>query len=231
MIEFLCEPDLVGKIPEPQRSNRFMPEWFRALDRKILADGPEQGAKLTVKACMPVTDVYALGFILPLAFDVTLIVSPDCRDIQAEWDDDCPFNAIEPHEPAQIGAFDPPFERAVPMKFVNPWRIKVPDGFSVLFTPPLSHPELPFLPFSGLVDCDCFATNVNIPFLWNGPTGRQTIPAGTPIAQCVPIARETMVKEYIARAADESELSEQAAANARKYGEKGAYAKDWRVRK
>ena len=138
---------------------------------------------------------------------------------------------IEPHKPGQIGAFDPPFEDAMPMKFINPWRIMVPDGYSVLFTPPLSRPDLPFLPFSGLVDCDRFATNVNIPFVWKGETGRHTVAAGTPIAHCVPVLRDAMIKEHVARAATPQEMDDQAAANQRKYGEQGAYTRDWRARK
>ncbi len=231
LIEFLCAPELFGHIPAPHRTNRFIPEWFRRLDRRMPPGEPGEERKLTVKACMPVTDIFALGFILPLAFDVTLEISPDRRTIRTQWADDCPIVPIEPHKPGQIGAFDPPFEDAMPMKFVNPWRIKVPDGYSVLFAPPLSRPDLPFLPFSGLVDCDNFDTNVNIPFLWTGATGRHTVKAGTPIAQCVPVLRDAMIRNHASRAATAEEQGEQAAANARKYGEQGAYAKDWRVRK
>lgn len=224
-IDFICSPELFGKMPEPQRANRFVPEWFRRLNRKMDGAAPGEEAKLTIKSCMPVTDVFALGYILPLAFDVTLDISPDRRTITTHVETDCPITMIEPHKPGQIGAFDPPFEDAMPMKFINPWRIMVPDGYSVLFTPPLSRPDLPFLPFSGLVDCDRFATNVNIPFVWKGETGRHTVAAGTPIAHCVPVLRDAMIKEHVARAATPQEMDDQAAANQRKYGEQGAYTR------
>ena len=103
-IDFICSPELFGKMPEPQRANRFVPEWFRRLNRKMDGAAPGEEAKLTIKSCMPVTDVFALGYILPLAFDVTLDISPDRRTITTHVETDCPITMIEPHKPGQIGA-------------------------------------------------------------------------------------------------------------------------------
>ena len=119
----------------------------------------------------------------------------------------------------------------MPLKFINPWRIKVPAGYSVLFTHPLSRPDLPFTCFSGMVDCDRFDTTINFPFTLTGTPGEHHLPAGTPIAQLVPLRRDTLLKEPVARASTEAELAEQDAAKQRKYHEESTYARDWRVKK
>ncbi|NCP11287.1 MAG: hypothetical protein GW859_04910 [Sphingomonadales bacterium] len=230
-IEFLCDPALIGTIPPPERAVRFAPDWFRRLERELGVPDAHGLPGMTAKACLPMTDAFSLGFVIPLPFAIRIMVPEDRVSIQLGWDPTAPFQPIEQHLPAQIGAPAEPFASTMPLKFINPWRIKVPPGYSVLFTPPLSRPDLPFTCFSGLVDCDRFDTTVNLPFVWSGPVGTFDLPAGTPIAQVVPIARGGLIKRGSARASSEAELAEQAAAATRKYGEQSTYARDWRVKK
>lgn len=230
-LEFLCDPALFGRIPAPGRAIRFAPEWFRRLPRDMAMPNAHGLPGLTAKACLPMTDAFALGFVIPLPVDVRVVVPEDRLAIRFGWADDAPFAPIEQHHPAQIGFPEPPFERTVPMKFINPWRVKAAPGVSVLFTQPLSRPDLPFTCFSGFVDCDRFDTLVNLPFAWTGLAGDHVLPAGTPIAQLIPIRRDAMIKDDVARAASAAELAEQAAAAGRKYGEQSTYAREWRVKK
>ncbi|WP_432768849.1 MAG: hypothetical protein HEQ22_16025 [Sphingopyxis sp.] len=230
-IEFLCDPALWGRIPPPERAIRFAPDWFKRLNRDMGMTYENGLPAMTAKACLPMTDAFALGFVIPLPFDVRILVPEDRVSIQFGWADDLPFAPLEQHHPAQIGAPAPPFERVMPLKFINPWRIRVPAGYSLLFTQPLSRPDLPFTCFSGLVDCDRFDTTVNLPFAWTGASGDHVLPAGTPIAQLVPIRRDTMIRHDGARAATADELAVQAAASERKYGEESTYRREWRVKK
>ncbi|MBB3033366.1 hypothetical protein [Alteriqipengyuania lutimaris] len=230
-IEFLCDPALFGRIPAPERAIRFAPEWFRRLDRDMGMPDANGMPGLTVKACLPVTDAFALGFVIPLPYDVLLHVPEDRVSIGLGWAENVAFAPIDQHHPGQIGAPNAPFEAAMPLKFVNPWRIKVPEGYSALFMQPLNRPDLPFTTFSGLVDCDRFDTTVNMPFLWTGPLGEHVLPAGTPIAQIVPIRRDALIKEGQARASSEDERAEQNEAARRKYNEVSTYAREWRVKK
>ena len=230
-IEFLCDPALFGRIPAPERAIRFAPEWFRRLDRDMGMPDANGMPGLTVKACLPVTDAFSLGFVIPLPYDVLLQVPEDRVSIGLGWAENVAFAPIDQHHPGQIGAPEAPFEAAMPLKFVNPWRIKVPEGYSVLFMQPLNRPDLPFTTFSGLVDCDRFDTTVNMPFLWTGPLGEHVLPAGTPIAQVVPIRRDALLKAGQARASTEDERAEQNEAARRKYNEISTYAREWRVKK
>ena len=231
MIEFLCDPALAGKIPAPERAIRFAPDWFKRLNREMGMAYENGLPAMTAKACLPMTDAFSLGFVIPLPFDVLIVVPEDRMAIQMGWAEGVPFQPLEQHHPAQIGAPEPPFERVMPLKFINPWRIKVPDGYSVLFVQPLSRPDLPFTCFSGFVDCDRFDTTVNLPFAWTGPVGEHVLPAGTPIAQLIPIRRDTLIKHDRARGSTPEELADQAAAQGKKYGEESAYMREWRVKK
>jgi len=230
-IEFLCAPELVGRIPEPARSVRFAPEWFRNLPREMGMNYPNGLPALTAKGCLPMTDAFALGFTIPLPFEVRFTVPADPMLIRFSWAEGLPFAPIEQHHPAQLGAPAPPFGRTRPLKFTNPWRIKVPEGYSLLFVHPLNRPDLPYTCFSGLVDGDRFATTVNFPFFWTGEPGDYVLPAGAPIAQVIPLRRDALIKDGAARAASGEELAEQAEASGRKYGEPSTYAREWRVKK
>ncbi len=230
-IEFLCDPALAGRIPAPERAIRFAPDWFKRLEREMDMKDAHGLPGLTAKACLPMTDAFSLGFIIPLPLDVQFHIPEDRVSIQMGWAPDAPFQPVEQHHPGQIGAPEPPFQSTMPLKFINPWRIKVPQGYSVLLTQPFSRPDLPFSCFTGFVDCDRFDTTINLPFTWTGNPGDYLLPAGTPIAQIVPICRDTLLKQGAARASTQVELDEQAAAVKRKYGEESTYARDWRVKK
>lgn len=231
LISFLTEPELAPLMPAPQRAARYMPDWFKQLEREMGMPDPNGLPGLTVKACLPVTDVFTLGWILPLPFDVRILVPEDRVNIQMGWAPDVPFQPVEQHHPGQIGAPNAPFERTMPLKFMNPWRIRVPEGYSVLFTPPFNHFQLPFTCFSGLVDCDRFAAKVNLPFAWTGAPGDYTLPAGMPLAQMVPIKRDTLLPRDEARVSSAAELAEQGQATYRKHNEESVYRREWREKK
>lgn len=230
-IEFVCDPALKGLIPEPERASRFLPDWFRSLQRDMGMPDPNGLPGLTVKACLPVTDAFTLGWIVPLPFSVRILVPEDRVNIQMGWAEDVPFQPVEQHHPGQIGAPAAPFAQTMPLKWMNPWQIRVPDGYSVLFTPPFNHFQLPFTCFTGLVDCDRFTPRINFPFAWTGAPGDYTLPAGTPLVQVVPIQRTSLPTGHTVRASSEVERRELADATDRKFNEESVYRREWRERK
>jgi len=61
-IKFLCPPEFDGKIPKPARASKFLPDWFRDLPREMDMTDEHGLPGLTVKACLPVTDIMSLGW-------------------------------------------------------------------------------------------------------------------------------------------------------------------------
>lgn len=231
MIEFICRPELLGSIPSPVPAGRAIPEWFRRLDRQL----PEKDAfglqGLTAKACLPFVDAMTVGYILPAAYDITVYSDSANNVVRFDWASSLPFEPIGTHTSDQLGAPNDPHSKSAPFKFINPWQLKVPEGYSVIFTQPYNHAELKHEAFSGLVDCDRFPTTVNIPFLWKGLNGKSMIKAGTPIAQIIPIKRKAALSHFTVRAANKDELELRAKTDAQKYGEISSYAREWRAKK
>lgn len=78
---------------------------------------------------------------------------------------------------------------------MNPWAIKTPKGYSVLFVQPF-HRESVFTILPGIVDTDSYTIPVNFPFVINDSNFEGTIPMGTPIAQVIPFKRDSWKMEF-----------------------------------
>lgn len=185
-IEFLCSEEDYGVIAEPIPANKVLPDWYKNLEGKI---GPGLG-KSTVKRCMPFLDAMTMGWIIPLAAEVEAHYKREGK-ADFSWNFDKPI--IATHDVAQIGGDSHPFGSRGVMKFNNYWAIKVPDGYSLLFTAPLNRVEPRFQPFSGVVDADKYFNFVNIPFVWTGDKFHGVLEKGTPIVQVIPFKRDGII--------------------------------------
>ncbi len=134
------------------------------------------------------------GFLMPLICDLRI------ENGEITWDNDLPHGrAFEyPHSP--IGFHDgdqvadtPLFEPdRLLVKFHNLWTIKAPEGYSLLFTHPVNRFDLPFTTLNGLVDCDRYCDSlIHFPAHWHETNFSGVLPRGTPVAQCVPVKRES----------------------------------------
>ena len=230
-IKFLCPPELDGRIPKPARASKFLPDWFRGLPREMDMKDEHGLPGLTVKACLPVTDIMSLGWIIPLPVDIRAGIHPKTGQFNFHWDETSPFKPLDMHHPGQIGSDKPgPFAGAMPFKFLNPWRVVLPAGWSAQFLHPINHLELPFRAFNGAVDCDALDVPVNVPFLWIGGGEDIHLPAGTPMVQVVPYQRSAMRLTSDIRAETQEENTVRATALGRKYSEESVYAREWRRR-
>ena len=107
------------------------------------------------------------------------------------------FPVVETHKTAQIKGMpmQKEFEEQ-PFKWNSPWLIKTPKGYSTLFTHPLNHFDLPFITMSGIVDTDSYTMPINFPFILRSDF-EGIIPKGTPIAQIIPIKRDSWLSEKL----------------------------------
>lgn len=205
-IEFLCEPEDHGVIPEPFPSRKFLPEWYKALPQKRNKQNTLENG--TLKRCPPFLDAMTVGWIIPLAADVEIITNNDASGLNYKW----VFHktVIENHTMDQITTPEAPNPNLPkpPLKFLNYWYIKVPKGWSVLFLSPLARPDHRFTCLPGLVDADGYNEYINFPFFFNQPNYTGIIKAGTPLVQAIPIKRSNIMKDYDVRVISKSEKAD-----------------------
>ena len=200
-IVFSCPPDMFGRLPEPQLARRTAPEWYRAMPMENPL--PEGGQDLTVKHCMPFLDALTHGFIMPLQADITV------TDGRFDWDWPFDESPLSLHFPTQAPGV--PFVRPdeVVVKAHNFWSIRTEPGWSILFTHPLNRLDLPFRTLSGLVDTDGFdSLPVHFPMMWADRDFAGTLPAGTPVAHCIPVKRDRLEMETAAMTGEEDEAAQ-----------------------
>jgi hypothetical protein len=175
--------DLYPPIP----ASKNMPEWYKETESytgKIKKPRDAGDTSATIKRCMPVFDAMTAGYLILLNADI--YVKPDKQGGSFfQWQD----NNIEFHPKQQAGKYPVAKNDAIP-KFMNKWIVTTPKGYSTLFMQP-AHRDLPFRILEGVVDTDTYYHPTNFIFTINDPNFEGLIPAGTPIAQAIPIKRET----------------------------------------
>jgi hypothetical protein len=190
-------------IPEefsPKPSSKHIPDWYKDLDSYMDKDKKPNGSGVTsatIKRCMPVFDSINSGYIIPTPCDIWITQKPleeNSNKTQPfyEWPG---LTAIEfhpiiqaPNHPSNKG-----HEISYP-KWTNPWGIKTPPGYSVMFVQPW-HRESVFTILPGVVDTDKYSAPVNFPFVLNDIKFEGLIPAGTPMAQVIPFKRDSWKME------------------------------------
>lgn len=188
-------------IEQPQPASRFIPDWYKNMksytgdDKKPSGNG---GTTATIKRCMPVFDAIISGYIITLPADVYVSIKEEKQYF--EWSA-LGLISFHPIEQAPEHPIRKPHDYA---KWMNPWAIKTPKGYSTLFTQPM-HRESVFTILPGIVDTDTYTAPVNFPMVINDPNFEGLIPKGTPIAQVIPFKREDWQMEI----GSEKELKEQ----------------------
>ncbi|MBR9765931.1 MAG: hypothetical protein GYB53_21035 [Rhodobacteraceae bacterium] len=188
-----CHPALEPLLPKPVPARRALPDWLREMPSEAASEVLDGAMVRTVKHCPPFLDALGLGVMIPLACDLLFEAGA------VSWDWDMPALPDTLISRAPIGVHVPeqasgaPWQLAVNsvLKFMNFWTLEVPPGWSLLFTHPMNREELPFRTLSGVVDCDLFRDGyVHFPALWTERDFTGTLPAGTPVAQVIPIPAE-----------------------------------------
>ena len=192
-------------FPKPQRASKFMPEWYKNLQKDI--PGSAMGEAGTVRRCVPVLDSICNGYIIPAWCDHHVSVKWE------EGEDGEPVKTIFVSIPGDIGLAEKvgthgwqqvgdqcPIKKfpmgQVLLKFINPWVIETPPGYSVLFkSPPHQFSDVHIM--EGVVDTDEYHRQIHFPFFWSGQDeGEYTIKTGDPLVHVVPFKRESYDIEF-----------------------------------
>jgi hypothetical protein len=182
---------------KPQSAIKFLPKWFNKIpqfsknDKKfrIFSNGEMNS---TIKWCNPFLDSLSAGYMIQLEYDLQVTV--ENGESFFVWKSGGE-KLVDLHSKDQISkSMIPNGFSEQPYKFRNDWAIKTPKGYSALFVHPLNRGDLPFYTLSGFVDTDDYNVPVNFPFLIQKDF-EGVILAGTPIAQIIPIKRESWQHE------------------------------------
>lgn len=175
------------ELDAPKPASKLIPDWYKdtfSYKDEIKKPSGNGTTTATIKKCMPVFDAMTAGYIIETPADVYVSIRENAQWF--EWSD---HKMVEFH-PLQQAPLHParkPFDYP---KWMNPWAIATPKGYSVLFVQPF-HRESPFTILPGIVDTDQYTPPVNFPFVVNDPLFEGLIPKGTAIAQVIPFKRES----------------------------------------
>ena len=187
LIEFHCGDP--GYFPHPFPASRAVPQWLKDMptDRPLnvqLPEGPRTVDVPSVKQCPPFIDVMTCGYMIPLAGDVEFEM-----DAAGALNFSSQGKIIDTQHPLQTKGS--PLQGKIIVKFLNPWVVKTPPGYSCLFLHPANQFQYPFLALGGLVETDTYYRPVHFPTICLMERGTKlSLKRGTPIAQVIPIRRE-----------------------------------------
>jgi hypothetical protein len=186
----------------PKPASSFVPDWYKNLESYTNGEKKPSGdgnTTATIKRCMPVFDAIVSGYIITTYTDIFVSQKPTFNQNGEKTGNTIPWYEWPSFAP--IGWH--PLEQAPTHpnknnlseggsypKFINPWSIQTPPGYSVLFTAPM-HRESVFTILDGVVDTDKYTAPVNFPFVLNDWKFEGLIPAGTPVAQVIPFKRDS----------------------------------------
>lgn len=187
---------------EPQPARLVIPDWYKNTESYLsekkapLGDGQTSA---TIKRCMPVFDAITAGYILTTYVDVYvsqkdgISISKSTgrkKKIKVPWYEWPSYGPIQFH-PIEQAPEHPLANGFSYPKWINPWSIRTPENWSILFMPPMHRENQPFQILPGIVDTDKYFSPTNFPFVLNDVTFEGLIPAGTPMAQVIPIRRDS----------------------------------------
>ena len=179
-------------IPSPVPSITEIPKWYKDAprflhgDTKLKGAGKDSSGNLGVKYCVPFLDALTLGYNACLWAD--LHITQGVNGPMFTW-------GVDPDmiEGRKVKGFEtlpiPHGHSAEQYIWRQPFSVRLPKGYSAIFTHPFNRFDLPFTTLTGVFDCDHVMPEGNFPFYlqegWEG-----IIPAGTPFFQIVPFKRE-----------------------------------------
>lgn len=186
----------VSDVYAPKPSSDFLPDWYKKTssymdEKKDVTHNSKGGQNGTIKKCIPVFDALTAGYTIPTYTDLYIKKGIDGNVLYHTSND---IN-IESH-PIIQAPYHPFMNQQPYPKFINPWGIKTPPGYSCLFIPPVHGGNKYFKIAEGIVDTDTYDATVNFPFVLNDINFEGLIPAGTPMVQVIPIKRDSWKAEF-----------------------------------
>ena len=195
-IEFIEAEIDISETYYPVPAKALLPDWFKKMGTHI--NGGEEFLEYegrvvnssTAKKCMPMFDAITSGYLIVTTQDVETYID-DNRIRAYRWPDGR-FEVISHHVSFQSIGLPVKMNTSPELpKWMNPWGIRTPKGYSCLFVNPMNRFEKVFRCFEGVVDTDVYINQIHFPFYFIDEEWEGRIPAGTPIMQVIPFKRES----------------------------------------
>jgi len=201
VITFSTTDDLAMKYFKPEPIKSHVPDWYKSLsltsrepdNAKAMVDKKVFKTHLTAKACIPMRDYITSGYLIRTCADVSFTVERSGNE-EYYWYYSPASSQIDNHPfhqlPLEINGLKHGY-----IKFINPWVIKTPPGYSCLFYQPEYFFESRFKLLPGIVDTDSHDAAINFPgYLLK--EGDFVLDAGTPLMCVFPFKRDEFKAEY-----------------------------------
>jgi len=169
-----------------------IPDWYKKIEKFTNNKLSLSPTTMTVKTCAPFLDGFLTGYYMPTPVDILVEQTPLGPKFSWNFFDNDSYTStfiVEREESMFPGLPIPTGYHSNHFSWLTKQALKVEDGYSILITHPLNRDDLPFRTMSGVVDANYAMNGGKLPFfLQMGFEG--IIPAGTPIAQIIPIKTE-----------------------------------------
>lgn len=201
LIDFSTNVEMAINYP-PIPAKKLIPTWYKDVPPDVVSTELAKDAKFrinnnlnttkTIKGCQPVLDYMSTGYIIRA--HAQILITPENLgkpfvDGQKDFWWQSTVARLEAHAYTQCPVtMDGNKNRY--MKYMNPWIIKVPVGYSCMFYQPHYFLEERFKFMPGIVDCDTYDTIVTFPgYIKSKETF--IIEPGDPLVVVVPFKRES----------------------------------------
>ena len=194
-IEFIPvskEAELVVPCPKPAKN--YLPQWYKdvlpATEPEFDLSKPGIVVNKNIKSCMPFFDGYTQGYIQETWSEIYIEYKKHDDGTHSLQYHSTSGPEIINHRDNNVFQKSDVFYDTE-FTWAHQWVPKCPAGYSILYTSPLNHFNLPFRSLDAVVDSDMYYHEYSgkAPFYINkGFSG--LIPVGTPMYQMIPIKRE-----------------------------------------
>jgi len=197
--KIIFKPSLIHSqelVDYPTPAYNHIPFWYK--DQKLFSNGESDFFKAnqksefhtTYKACTPLVDTLTSGYMITSSADIIVSTNKNDTEYSPYIDWHVSWSVVDLQPQKALGNYPIPngYNRTF-FRWNTDWSIKTPDGYSLWITHPSHRYDLPFLTINGFVDTDVHPNRLFLPFfIKEGFQG--IIPAGTPIAQAIPVKRD-----------------------------------------
>ena len=187
-IEIWSSASGLTEVMPVQESFHFLPNWFvKTPSWSEEEEGMRTDQFQTVKQCPAISEFMNMGFTIPLWCDLRVKINDDGF---AEWAAPRTSFHFSHHSEDQLTKYLPQYAKpTLVLKTHCPWKIKTPPGILLLQLPMLWHFNPIFTVAAGVIWSE-FQHEINQQMMFHNP-GEFMLQQGTPLAQCIPIRRET----------------------------------------